>query len=107
MGRADVASGVIAVTASDPEEMRVGVVLHDCDPDLSRTPVWAAPVRPPAPGLRSTLVLLALLLATGYLAVGGFALGLAIPAGAVALLTAWALVRRTVRFLTRVGAPAR
>ena len=83
----DVASRVIDVTASDPEEMRVGIVLHDCDPDLSRG-------APPAPGVRSALVLLALLLATAYLAVGGFALGLAIPAGAVGLLTAWALVRR-------------
>jgi hypothetical protein len=88
------------VTASDPEGARVGVVLHDCDPDLSRTPAWATPGAPPAPGVRSTLVLLALLLAAAYLAVGGFALGLAIPAGAVALLTGWALVRRGVRVLT-------
>ena len=87
------------VTASDPEEARVGVVLHDCDPDLSRTPAWSSAQRR-GPGLRSTLVLLALVLATAYVAVGGFALGLAIPAGAVALLTGWALVRRGVRVLT-------
>lgn len=82
---------MIDVTVGGPEEMRVGIVLHDCDPDLSRAPAWGAP---PAPGLRSTLVLLALLLATAYLALGGFALGLALPAGVVAMLTAWALVRR-------------
>jgi len=91
------------VTASDPEEARVGVVLHDCDPDLSRTPVWATPGEPPAPGVRSTLVLLALLLAMAYLAVGGFALGLAIPAGAVALLAGWALVRRAIRSSRRTS----
>jgi len=77
------------------------VVLHDCDPDLSRTPVWAAPGGRPVPGVRSTLVLLALLLATAYLAVGGFALGLAIPCGVLAVLTGWALVRRAVRLLSR------
>ena len=91
------------VTASDPEEARVGVVLHDCDPDLSRTPVWATPGQSSAPGLRSTLVLLALLLASAYLAVGGFALGLAIPAAAVALLTGWALVRRAIRSSSRTS----
>ena len=89
---------MIGVTKSHPEELRVGVVvLHDCDPDLSRTPAWAAPGSRPAPGVRSTVVLLALLLGTAYLAVGGFALGLAIPAGVVALLTAWALLRRAIR----------
>jgi hypothetical protein len=88
------------VTASDLEEMRVGVVINDCDPDLSRGGL-------PAPGARSTLVLLAVLLGTAYLALGGFALGLAIPAGTVAVLTAWALVRRTVRLLTPAAAPAR
>jgi hypothetical protein len=71
----------------------VGVVLIDCDPDLSRS----GPS--PAPGLRSTLVLLALLLAAAYLAAGGFALGLAIPSGVVAALTAWALARRVVRLV--------
>ena len=91
------------VTASDPEGARVGVVLHDCDPDLSRTPVWATPGQSPAPRVRSTLVLLALLLATAYFAVGGFALGLAIPAGAVALLTGWALVRRAIRSSSRTS----
>jgi hypothetical protein len=90
---------VIGVTASGLEVERVGVVLIDCDPDLSRTPAWSSAQRR-GPGMRSTLVLLALLLATAYLAVGGFALGLAIPAGAVALLTGWALVRRGVRVLT-------
>src|SRR3954466_134836 len=95
------------VTASDPEEARVGVVLHDCDPDLSRTPVWATPGQSPAPGVRSTLLLLALLLATAYLAVGGFALGLAVPAGAVTLPTAWALPRPAVRLLTPAGARSR
>jgi hypothetical protein len=78
----------------------LGVVINDCDPDLSRG-------GRAAPGVRSTLVLLALLLATAYLAAGGFPLGVAIPAGAVALLTAWALLCRAVRLLTPAGAPAR
>jgi hypothetical protein len=90
---------VIGVTASRLEE-RVGFVLNDCDPDLSRTPAWPSSGPRRGPGVRSTLVLLALMLATVYLAVGGFALGLAIPAAAVALLTGWALVRRGVRVLT-------
>ena len=79
------------------------VVLHDCDPDLSRTPAWGTPARPAAPGVRSTLVLLALLLATAYLAVGGFALGLAVPAAAVAILTGWALARRAIRSSSRTS----
>jgi hypothetical protein len=71
----------------------------DCDPDLSRGPVWAVPAqRPAAPGVRSTLVLLAVLGATAFLALGGVApLWLAICCGVVALLTAWALARRAGR----------
>jgi hypothetical protein len=71
----------------------------DCDPDLSRGPVWAAPAqRPATPGVRSTLVLLAVLAATAFLTLGGVApLWLAICCGVVAVLTARAVVRRAVR----------
>jgi hypothetical protein len=75
-------------------------LVPDCDPDLSRSPVWCTPGDRPAPprGVRSTLVLLGLLLATAFLAAGGAApLWIAVPAGAVALLAAWALVRRAVQ----------
>jgi hypothetical protein len=97
---------VIGVTASRLEE-RVGFVLNDCDPDLSRTPAWRSSGQRRGPGMRSTLVLLALMLATAYLAVGGFALVLAVPAGVVALLTAWALARRAVRLVMPAAAPGR
>jgi hypothetical protein len=71
----------------------------DCDPDLSRGPAWAVPAqRPATPGVRSTLLLLAVLAATAFLALGGVApLWLAICSGVVALLTARALARRAVR----------
>ena len=73
----------------------------DCDPDLSRGSAAPAP-----PGLRSTLVLVVLLAATGWLAVGGaVSLWLAVPAGAVAVLAAWALVRRAARAVRGASGP--
>jgi hypothetical protein len=81
----------------------------DCDPDLSTcgSPVGTAP----APGDRgaggrSTLVLLALLVAAVLVATGDAVPGaLSVLAGGVALLSAVALGRRAVR-LARRAAPA-
>ena len=74
----------------------------DCDPDLSNC---GSPTEPPPGGVRSTVVLLALV--TGaVLAVTGEAVpgAVAFLAGGVGLVSALVLAGRTVRLARRAGA---
>ena len=74
----------------------------DCDPDLSNC---GSPASPPGGGVRSTVVLLALV-AIAVLAVTGQAVpgAVALLAGGVGVLSALVLTRRAVRLAGRVGA---
>ena len=74
----------------------------DCDPDLSNC---GSPTGSPGGGVRSTVVLLALV-TVGLLAVTGEAVpgAVAFLAGGVGLVSALVLGRRAVRLVQRAGA---
>ena len=74
----------------------------DCDPDLSNC---GSPTSPPGGGVRSTVVLLALV-AVAVLAVTGEAVpgAVAFLTGGVGALSALVLARRAVRLTARAGA---
>ena len=74
----------------------------DCDPDLSNC---GSPTSPPGGGVRSTVVLLALV-TIAVLAVTGEAVpgAVAFLAGGVGLVSALVLGRRAVRLVQRAGA---
>jgi hypothetical protein len=80
----------------------VSALTPDCDPDLSNC---GSPARGPdrgGPGLRSTLVVLAVLAGSVLVATGESVPGaLSVLAGGVALLAAVSLVRRVVRLVRR------
>jgi hypothetical protein len=84
------------------EEAPVGALTPDCDPDLSNC---GSPTSPPGGGVRSTVVLLALV-TIAVLAVTGEAVpgAVAFLAGAVGLVSALVLGGRAVRLARRAGA---
>jgi hypothetical protein len=74
----------------------------DCDPDLS----GCGSAADRGPGIRSTVVLLAVLAVSVLAATGdSVPVVLSVAAGGIALLSAWVLVRRVAR-LARRAAPA-
>jgi hypothetical protein len=80
----------------------VTALTPDCDPDLSNC---GSSTSPPGGGVRSTVVLLALV-AVAVLAVTGEAVpgAVAFLAGGVGALSALVLARRAVRLTARAGA---
>jgi hypothetical protein len=84
------------------EEAPVGALTPDCDPDLSNC---GSPTSPPGGGVRSTVVLLALV-TVAVLAVTAEAVpgAVAFLAGGVGLVSALVLGGRTVRLARRAGA---
>jgi len=84
------------------EEAPVTALTPDCDPDLSNC---GSPTSPSGGGVRSTVVLLALV-TVAALAVTGAAVpgAVAFLAGGVGALSALALARRAVRLAGRAGA---
>jgi hypothetical protein len=80
----------------------VTALTPDCDPDRSNC---GSPTSPPGGGVRSTVVLLALV-TIAVLAVAGEAVpgAVAFLAGGVGLISALVLVRRAVRLAGRAGA---
>jgi hypothetical protein len=84
------------------EEAPVGALTPDCDPDLSNC---GSPTSPPGGGVRSTVVLLALV-TVAVLAVTGEAVPGAVVflAGGVGLVSALVLGGRAVRLARRAGA---
>jgi hypothetical protein len=84
------------------EEAPVGALTPDCDPDLSSC---GSPTSPPGGGVRSTVVLLALV-TVAVLAVTGEAVPGAVVflAGGVGLVSALVLGGRAVRLARRAGA---
>jgi hypothetical protein len=84
------------------EEAPVTALTPDCDPDLSNC---GSPTSPPGGGVRSTVVLLALV-TIAVLAVTGEAVpgAVAFLAGGVGLVSALVLARRVVRLAGRAGA---
>ncbi len=79
----------------------MGALTPDCDPDLS---TCGSPTRPPGGGVRSTVVLLALV-AVAVLAVTGDAVPGAVAslAGGVGLVSALVLGGRAVRLARAAG----
>ncbi|WP_346618976.1 hypothetical protein [Blastococcus montanus] len=80
----------------------------DCDPDLSNC---GSPVDGPytggGPGVRSTVILLAVLAASVSLATGGTAPGaVVVLSGGVALVSGLVLTARCIRLAQRLGAAA-
>ena len=74
----------------------------DCDPDLSNC---GSPTSPPGGGVRSTVVLLALVTVAALAVTGGAVPGaVAFLAGGVGALSALVLARRAVRLAGRAGA---
>jgi hypothetical protein len=84
------------------EEALVTALTPDCDPDLSNC---GSPTSPPGGGVRSTVVLLALV-TIAVLAVTGEAVpgAVAVLAGGVGLVSALVLAGRAVRLAGRAGA---
>jgi hypothetical protein len=84
------------------EEAPVTALTPDCDPDLSNC---GSPTSHPRGGVRSTVVLLALV-TIAVLAVTGEAVpgAAALLAGGVGVLSALVLARRAVRVAGRIGA---
>jgi hypothetical protein len=80
----------------------VTALTPDCDPDLSNC---GSPTSPPGGGVRSTVVLLALVTVAALAVTGEAVPGVpAFLAGGVGLLAALVLARRAVRLAGRAGA---
>jgi hypothetical protein len=86
------------------EEAPVGALTPDCDPDLSNC---GSPTSPPGGGVRSTVVLLALV-TVAVLAVTGDAVPgvVAFLAGGVGVVSALVLGSRVVRLARRAATAA-
>ena len=84
---------------SPMEEAPVGALTPDCDPDLS---TCGSPTGSPGGGVRSTVVLLALVTMAVFAVTGEAVPGaVAFLAGGVGLVSALVLGRRAVRFVRR------